>query len=175
MKPAFALSLLLALAPAARAADTTASVASIREAFALIKPERMVDSLKADFGRMFEESFKEGAHTGTFTAEQQKVIDDFRDQVTAVMMEELDWTKIEPVVIDAYAHTFSQREVDAMTAFYRTPEGGAILEKMPQLTVQTSLLMQQRMRDLLPRLQVMQGEMIDRLKATRTSPQAANP
>jgi hypothetical protein len=47
------------------------------------------------------------------------------------------WPVLEPVVRDVYAQVFSKQEVAAMTAFYATPEGSAILRKSPQAAALT--------------------------------------
>ena len=51
---------------------------------------------------------------------------------TAIIQKHLSWDALEPVVRKVYMQVFSKREVQAMTAFYTSPEGASILKKSPQ-------------------------------------------
>lgn len=51
---------------------------------------------------------------------------------TGIIQKHLSWDALEPVVRKVYIQVFSQREVQAMTAFYTSPEGASILKKSPQ-------------------------------------------
>lgn len=50
----------------------------------------------------------------------------------AIIRRHLSWDALAPVVRKVYMRVFSQREVQAMTAFYSSPEGASILRKSPQ-------------------------------------------
>ncbi|ODU43831.1 MAG: hypothetical protein ABS98_13535 [Lysobacteraceae bacterium SCN 69-48] len=50
----------------------------------------------------------------------------------AIIQRHLSWEALAPVVRKVYAQVFSKREVQAMTAFYSSPEGASILKKSPQ-------------------------------------------
>ena len=45
----------------------------------------------------------------------------------------MSWTELEPVLRKVYGQVFDKQEVDAMIAFYSTPEGASILKKTPQV------------------------------------------
>ena len=51
---------------------------------------------------------------------------------TGIIQKHLSWDALEPVVRKVYIQVFSKREVQAMTAFYTSPEGASILKKSPQ-------------------------------------------
>lgn len=51
---------------------------------------------------------------------------------TGIIQKHLSWDALEPVVRKVYMQVFSKREVQAMTAFYTSPEGASILKKSPQ-------------------------------------------
>ena len=51
---------------------------------------------------------------------------------STIIQKHLSWEALEPVVRKVYAQVFSKREVQAMTAFYVSPEGASILKKSPQ-------------------------------------------
>lgn len=51
---------------------------------------------------------------------------------TGIIQKHLSWDALEPIVRKVYTQVFSKREVQAMTAFYTSPEGASILKKSPQ-------------------------------------------
>ncbi|WP_287599178.1 DUF2059 domain-containing protein [Thermomonas sp.] len=51
---------------------------------------------------------------------------------STIIQKHLAWEALEPAVRKVYTQVFSKREVQAMTAFYASPEGASILKKSPQ-------------------------------------------
>jgi hypothetical protein len=51
-----------------------------------------------------------------------------------------------------YIDTFTQEEVDGLLAFYRTPAGRAMIEKMPILLGKMMQQTQARMQRLMPQI-----------------------
>jgi uncharacterized protein len=49
------------------------------------------------------------------------------------LREQLDWEVLEPRYIRMYQQVMTAAEVEAMTRFYRSPEGASAMAKMPQL------------------------------------------
>ena len=66
---------------------------------------------------------------------------------------QMSWDKIRPEYVKLYSETFSDGEIDGMLAFYQSPAGRAMLEKMPVLVSKTMALAQSRMAPLLPEIQ----------------------
>jgi hypothetical protein len=58
---------------------------------------------------------------------QQKVIDALGVKVMAVTHKQINWAQVEPQLIEAYRNTFTQREIDGMLDYYRSPAGQANL------------------------------------------------
>ncbi len=58
---------------------------------------------------------------------------DLLAKTNAITMKHMSWTALEPVMRKVYSQVFDKREVDAMIAFYSTPEGASILRKSPQV------------------------------------------
>ncbi|MEG3048596.1 MAG: DUF2059 domain-containing protein [Thermomonas sp.] len=67
----------------------------------------------------------------------------------ALVKKRMSWTAIEPVIRKVYLQLFSKQEVDAMTAFYGSPEGSSILRKAPQAMALTMQEMQPLMQGLM--------------------------
>ena len=43
----------------------------------------------------------------------------------------MSWTNLEPDAIDCFKEFYTQREVDALIRFYRSPPGAKILSRVP--------------------------------------------
>jgi len=66
------------------------------------------------------------------------VPDDWWDR----FLEKIDYEELDRLVIPIYAQHFTIEELDAIIAFYKTPAGQSVLEKMP-LVLQDSMLIGQ--------------------------------
>ncbi len=83
----------------------------------------------------------------------------------------MNWKKLEPVMVRVYQQSLSQSEVDAMTAFYRTPAGQAVMKKMPLIMQNSMHEMQGVMQEMMPRIQAVAKDSAEKLKkAGETAP-----
>lgn len=134
------LALLLASAPAfaaepvAQPTTTTpapASAADVDRLLAAMDMKSMMAGMMQQIeqvqGKMLTDAF--GAD---LTEAKRKELQEVQATTSAIINKHLAWEALEPVVRKVYAQVFSQREVQAMTAFYSSPEGAAILKKSPQ-------------------------------------------
>jgi hypothetical protein len=65
----------------------------------------------------------------------------------------ISWEKMRPQYVMLYAETFSDEEISGMLAFYGSPAGRAMLEKMPALVTKIMEVAQAQMKDILPEIQ----------------------
>lgn len=70
-----------------------------------------------------------------------------------MVRELLDWSRLEPVYRQAYADVFTADEVEAMTRFYASPEGRAVLRKTPKVMGRVGEAMQPAMREAMKRVE----------------------
>lgn len=156
----------LAAAPAI-AADAPASEASIRELLTVTQSEKLVDSTMGQIDSMMQNSMKQALGGQTLTADQQKIIDDMRAKMIALFKEDMKWETLEPMFVDIYKRSFTQKEVDGMLDFYRSEPGQAVIAKMPLVMRNSMQAMQGRMVALLPKLQQLQRDAIAELRASQ--------
>ena len=88
----------------------------------------------------------------------EKAFDRMQPRFLAIMNEALDWDTMRPQYVAMYVDTFSQEEVDGLIAFYQSPLGTALLDKMPLLIQRSMQLAQQRMLPLLQKIEEMAKE-----------------
>jgi hypothetical protein len=104
--------------------------------------------------RVMQQSIDQASKGKALTARQQAIIDGMKAKMTAVVDEMLSWDKLQPLYFRLYRQTFTQDDVDGITAFYRTPAGQALLQKMP-------LLMTNMMQEYAGMMQPMQQRIMD--------------
>lgn len=78
-------------------------------------------------------------------------------QIEQAVREEMAWERIRPLYHRIYKETLTQEEVNALLAFYRTPVGRSIIQKMP-LLMQRS--MQVTREQVLPNVNQRMGKIL---------------
>ena len=91
----------------------------------------------------------------TATPQQQALLDDFTKKAFALVESRMGWKSLEPEILDLYARTFNDEELDGMLAFYKSPAGVSMITKMPTITTQAAQISQSKMSALIPEMQKM--------------------
>ena len=95
------------------------------------------------------------------TAQQQR-IDSLLASSSSAVRKALSWENLAPVYRDIYRQTFTGDDIDAIIAFYESPAGQRMLEKMPALMQNTMTAMQ---RLIVPMLQQMERDLAAEVSA----------
>ena len=99
------------------------------------------------------------------TPEQQKSLEARRKAAREMIANLLNWDSMETLYLKVYGETFTQSEIDGMLKFYATPAGQAVIAKLPLVAKNTMSEMQQRVRQMMPKLQQMAKETAEEVKA----------
>lgn len=130
------------LATARAAPATEASIDALLEAS---RTERLLDGLYAQLEQAMRNGMLQALQGQTLSAEQQRVVDAAPGRLARVLREELSYASLKPMYLQIYRETFTQEEIDGLLAFYRSPAGVAMVEKMPQAMQRSMVAVQQRM------------------------------
>ncbi len=171
-----ALGSLVALQPAF-ADSPKPSEQSVRQLFEAMHTGEALKEAFAHMDDMLRTSMKD-VNGRPLNAEQQKIRDETRAKVVALMQQQLDWsTTLEPIMVESYRDTFTQQEVDALLKFYGTTIGKSVADKLPAASRQMMQLIQQRMREMMPQIQEIARDSAARIKAAAdsTAPPAPTP
>lgn len=169
------------LAASGAAPDKPPSEQSIRELLAVMQSHNMVDTMMRQMDANLGSMMKQATGARQLSEREQQIADDAHAKIQALLRQQLQWENFEPMMIRVYQNTFSQKDVDGMIAFYKTPTGQAVIAKMPLVVQQTMQTMQQRTASLLPQIQQIQKDMAAQMKEARESqsapaaPQPASP
>lgn len=102
------------------------------------------------------------------TIEQKRVAALAEEQVIALFQEELSASKMLPHFAQIYSEFFTQEEIDALIAFYRSPEGRSYIAKVPEVTSKYMARIDTVIASLMPKLRKIIGE-IDKAKTDYSS------
>jgi len=168
MKGVLALCLLLAVS-GARAGDSPASEASVRQLLEVTQTKQLLDNMMGQADAMMQNTMKQAAGGATFTPEQQAVMDEMRSKMLALLASEMKWETLESDFIDIYRKSFTEQDIAGMLEFYRTKAGQAVLTKMPVVMQHSMELMQRKMLSMSPKMQQIQRESVEKMKACCTN------
>jgi len=147
------------------AADTRPSEETIRRLMVAMESRKVLDNALATIDSSMEMGMKHALGDKPVGVQVQKVVDEMRGRMVEVFKEALDWKDMEPLFIEVYQRSLTQDEVNGMLAFYESPAGKAVVRKMPLVMQNTTQLMQERMRTVMPKFMQIQQEATAKMKA----------
>jgi uncharacterized protein len=127
----------------------------------------MLEGIWSQVETMMEASMRQATANHRLTAAQQKIIDDMRTEMVAILKDELSWSKYEPLMLDIYGKAFTEGEVQGMLQFYRTPAGQAVIAKMPTVMQASMQHVQARMGPLQARLKKLVDDSVAKMNAAK--------
>ncbi len=98
------------------------------------------------------ENFIRGMELGMAAGGLTQMGDEVRQVMRDFMDEHFSYAEMEPQFIKAYADQFTEAEIRAFTAFYRTPAGMRMVERAPELAMAIQQATMGRMMELMPQL-----------------------
>lgn len=146
------------LLSSATAMAEPASEDSIRRLLTEIRAQSVVDTVLAQLNSQMDDAVQQALKGSPPTASQQQAIAKMKDRVLAVMKEELSWEMLEPLYVRFYKESYTEDEIAGMLAFFKTPAGQAVTNKMPLVTQKIMQETQQMTLRLTPKLQKIQQE-----------------
>ena len=150
------------------AISATPSDESLKELLQLCDAAKMIDNMWVQVEGAMKGMIAQSTKGQQLNAQQQAAIDSFQSKYSALMREELSWSKLEPVFIRIYRNSLSQEEIDGMIAFYKTPAGQAVVKKMPTLIQQIMAEMPAMIGPLMQKMQPLAQQLGAELKAAAT-------
>jgi len=82
----------------------------------------------------------------------------YAETMRSFLRELLSWESLEQEYVEIYMAAFTQREIEDMVAFYRTPTGQKAIQRLPELLQEGAEIGQARVRDHI-------GELQDKIRA----------
>jgi uncharacterized protein len=161
----FVLGLLVSF-PALAGTEQRPSAESIEQLLEATGSRAMMSTVLSQMDANMQKGMEEALKGKYVSPAQQSIMDEMRSKMLALVQNELTWDRIEPVIVDVYQQTFTQKEVNGMLLFYRSEVGKAMVAKMPQVLTASSEAMRSRMSALVPKLEELQRNTIHKLQAS---------
>ena len=130
-----------------------ASTESIENLLTAAKAEALLNSMCANLETAMRQGMAESLKGKKLDAKQQKLVDSMPAKMAQVMREEMSWSSMKPLYVQIYKDSFTQEEVDGLLAFYQSPAGQAMINKMPVVMQKSMVVVQQRMGPLMQKME----------------------
>jgi hypothetical protein len=144
------------------APEFKASEESIHRLLDVMQARKVVETMSQQVDSMYGGMVNKLLDGKDITPEQLKEIQARREKARGLFNQMLSWDSMESLYMKVYAETFTQSEIDGMTAFYSSPAGHAVIVKMPLAVKNSMAEMQEQM---IPKLQQMAKETAEQIKA----------
>jgi hypothetical protein len=154
-------------------AETKPSDASLNELLTITESQKLIEGMWPQVEGMMNNAAKQALGNTSLNSEQQKVMQASNAKVAAVFKEEFGFEKLKPMMISIYRESFSQEEVDGMLKFYKSKAGQAVIKKMPVVMQSTMTNVQSQMSTVIPKIQKIQLDAIEEVKAKADKPAAS--
>lgn len=80
---------------------------------------------------------------------------DFQKKLKALLEPELGWEAVKPQFVKFVEDSFAEDQLDGILAFYKSPAGKALVEKMPTVQQEIQQLIQAKVQKLQPQVRTM--------------------
>jgi hypothetical protein len=116
--------------------------------------DQMVAQLDAGMKAGLKDSMKGKELDPLRTAE----LGQLQSKISATIKDEFSFAKMKDIYLKVYGETFTQEEVNSINAFYASPAGKAMIEKIPLATKKATPLLHERMSLVTQKIKTMQQE-----------------
>ena len=142
-------------------ADEVSHKKAAEELLLLMKTDQMVKPLFEQLGTVMEQQFV----TMGVPAEERPKLKKYNDKLFKVIEDQMGWGKMKDDYIAVYTSTFTEDEIRAISAFYKTPAGQTFIQKMPTLMKTSIELSQKKMPAIIKEMQQITSEMVQEMEA----------
>ncbi|MCW2270287.1 hypothetical protein D3C77_26180 [compost metagenome] len=127
-------------------ADTASHNASAEKFLMMAHADKLGTPVYMQVQQMFAQRFEQTKAP----ASKKAVLDSYQAKANAALDQAIGWNKLKPDMVKLYTRTFTESELKDLVAFYQSPLGKKVLEKMPQVTQQSAQLTQQKLESAVP-------------------------
>jgi hypothetical protein len=121
--------------------------------------------------QMFAQRFQQ-----TKAPESKKaVLETYQAKANAALDQAIGWNKLKPDMVKLYTTNFTESELKDLVAFYQSPLGKKVLEKMPQLTQQSAQMTQAKLESAVPVVNKLLADMTAELEPKGAAPAKKKP
>ncbi len=132
---------------------------SIEQMMRVMQVEPMLNQMltQMDTGMRtgMEQGLQRSMQGKTPTDAQKNQMAAFQTRLSGIIKDELAFAKVKDIYLQVYRETFTQDEINSIIAFYSSPAGKAMVEKVPVAMQKAGSLMQTRIGPMTEKVQAM--------------------
>lgn len=128
-----------------------ATRATIEKFLQVTEAANMMDQAYQNMDQMSAQMLSAGG----VDPKQAQQMQQYMEEVNALVRTELSWDKMEEPMIALYGNVFSEDELQDIIAFYQSEAGQKMLKRQPELMQGTMVMMQQQMQQLMPKMKAL--------------------
>jgi hypothetical protein len=129
-------------------AQDAGKTAKIEEMLRLTKTDEMMQQVMSQMKAMNLQQLQKN-----LSPDEKAQAAEMQQKIFDLVNAKMSWEKFKPAVVQIYGEVYTDEELDGILAFYRSPAGHAMIEKMPQLMSRTMAVVQKLTADLQPDIQ----------------------
>lgn len=149
---------LLGLATLPARADDASKRAKVEELFTVMQVSKMSNQIVAAVQKQMDSTMHSMPGMDQLTPDQSRVLNEYQTKIMALVNNSVSWKVLEPDMVDLYASTYSESEIEGILAFYKGPVGQAMLAKSPELTQKSMQISRTRLSALQPKITDLMNE-----------------
>ncbi|MCW5963812.1 MAG: DUF2059 domain-containing protein [Bryobacterales bacterium] len=146
-------------------ADEATKLAKTEELFKLMRMDQMLSQMMDVVMKQTQASTMQRLMGVNLPEHLTAEVEQFQREVGAALDRHIGWDALKEEYGKLYAGAFSEEEIDAIVAFYRSPAGQALVAKQPQLMEESSVIVQRKMEQAAPEVQALMAAWTEKLKA----------
>jgi uncharacterized protein len=140
---------------------------SILKMMNTLQLQTTLDQMVAQLDAGMKAGLKQLMEGKELTPLQTAQVGQLKTRMSATIKDELSFAKMKDVYLQAYRETFTQDEINSINAFYASPAGKAMIEKIPLATKKAQPLLQARVRPMIQKIKTIQQEFMKEQTETK--------
>ncbi|CAN7631190.1 DUF2059 domain-containing protein [Aquipseudomonas alcaligenes] len=150
---------LLACASGQALADAASHAANAERFLKLAHADKLTVPVYGQVQQMFAQRFEQSGAP----ADKKAALESYQAKANTALDKAVGWDKLKPELVKIYTTNFTEPELKDLIAFYESPLGKKVLEKMPTLTAQSAQLTQSRLEAAVPEVNKLLADMTSEL------------
>ncbi|BCG26096.1 hypothetical protein TUM18999_42870 [Pseudomonas tohonis] len=150
---------LIACASGQALADAASHAANAERFLKLAHADKLTVPVYGQVQQMFAQRFEQSGAP----ADKKAALESYQAKANTALDKAVGWDKLKPELVKIYTTNFTEPELKDLIAFYESPLGKKVLEKMPTLTAQSAQLTQSRLEAAVPEVNKLLADMTSEL------------
>lgn len=134
-------------------ADTASHAADAERFLKLAHADKLTVPVYGQVQQMFAQRFAL-APDG-----KQALLERYQAKANAALDKAVGWDRLKPDMVRLYTSHFDEQELKELIAFYESPLGQKVLQKMPALTTQAAQITQSKLESAVPEVNKLLADM----------------